>query len=219
MGLTNVILLSQAAGYSVTIILSLCVVIPMIMHEASFQGHCLLFTTGTFVSSDGSFDPQWGSGFYCGFTLFVGIISFIIALVQLVRMCIFLCKNTDGSFLSAFLDTVISIIMIILVITSAYFVTRGFSTWCSAITERFPQCEVSEVMQIRGCPDINPKGFFLEMGTVQFAIWTALVFWVMLFVLSARKVFVFHERENIIISMARERNRYAGPSYEYSYDE
>ena len=107
----------------------------------------------------------------------------------------------------------------ILVITSAYFVTRGFSAWCSAITARFPQCEVSEVMEVKGCPDIDLRGFFLEMGTVQFAIWTGLVFWVVLFVLAARKVFVFHERENIIISMARERMRYAGPSYDsYDYD-
>jgi hypothetical protein len=217
MGLTNVILLSQAAGYSVTIILSLCVVIPMIMHEASFQGHCLLFTKGSFISENGSFDPDWGSSFYCGFTTVVGFLSFFISLIQLVRICIFLCKSTESSFLAAFLDTVVALFMSLLVITSAYFVTRGFSTWCSAITERFPQCETSEVMEIKGCPDINPRGFFLEMGTVQFAIWTALVFWVVLFVLAARKVFVFHERENIIISMARERMRYAGPSYD-SYD-
>jgi len=87
------------------------------------------------------------------------------------------------------------------------------------MTERFPSCEVSEAMQVKGMPDLDASGFFLEMGTVQFAIWTSLVFWVMIFVLSSRKVFVFHERENIIISMARERMRYAGPSYDSYTDE
>lgn len=69
-------------------------------------------------------------------------------------------------------------------------------------------------MDIKDAPDIKTDGFFLEMQTVQFGIWTCLVSWVMLLVLSARKVFVYHERENIIVSMARERSRYPGPSYD-----
>lgn len=104
--------------------------------------------------------------------------------------------------------------MVILVVISAIFVTRGFSTFCSAVTERFPHCEVaSSELRIKG-EDIDASGFFLEMGTVQFGIWTSLVFWVTLFLLSARKVFVLHEKENIIIAMARERLRYDTPSYD-----
>ena len=59
--------------------------------------------------------------------------------------------------------------------------------------------------------DVSPIGFFIEMGSVQFGIWTSLVAWVLLLVLASRKLFVYHERENIIVSMARERQRYAGP--------
>lgn len=95
MALQNVRLLSQSAGYCVTIILSLCVAIPMIINEASFKGNCLLFTTGEFIAGDGSFDPEWGSNFYCGFTLFVGIASLTISFIQLVRMAAFLCQGTD----------------------------------------------------------------------------------------------------------------------------
>lgn len=95
MALDNLRLLSQSAGYCVTLILSLCVVIPMIMNEASFKGNCLLFTSGQFIAGDGLFDPKWGSNFYCGFTLFVGILSLLIAGLQLVRMSIFLYKGSD----------------------------------------------------------------------------------------------------------------------------
>jgi hypothetical protein len=65
------------------------------MNEASFQGHCLLFTSGEFIAGDGSFDPTWGSNFYCGFTLFAGITSLIVSFIQLVRISLFLCKGTD----------------------------------------------------------------------------------------------------------------------------
>ena len=95
MVLENARLLSQAAGYLVTVILSLCLLIPMVMNEANFKGHCLLFASGEFETRDGSFDAKWGSNFYCGFTLFVGIASLTTAFVQMVRMAIFLYKSTD----------------------------------------------------------------------------------------------------------------------------
>jgi hypothetical protein len=40
-----------------------------------------------------------------------------------------------------------------------------------------------------------------------------LVGWVLLLVLAARKLFVYHERENIIVSMARSRQQYTAPDY------
>jgi hypothetical protein len=118
-----------------------------------------------------------------------------------------------SSFLSAFLDTIVASIMCIFVTTSAIFVTKGLSQWCSTVTERFPSCEAASVMKIKDT-DIRVDGFFLEMQTAQFGIWTCLVTWVMLLVLAARKLFVYHERENIIVSMARERSRFSGPSYD-----
>lgn len=89
--------------------------------------------------------------------------------------------------------------------------TKGFSIWCSAVTERFASCQVSEAaMTIYELPDIITSHFFIEMGTVQFGIWTSLVLNVFLLALASRKVFVFHERANIAVSMAKERLRYSG---------
>ena len=69
-------------------------------------------------------------------------------------------------------------------------------------------------MKIKNMPDVDASGFYLEMQTALFGVWTCFVSWVMLLVLAARKLFVYHERENIIVSMARERSRYPAPSYE-----
>ena len=44
----------------------------------------------------------------------------------------------------------------------------------------------------------------------------SLVSWSLLVVLAGRKLFVYHERENIIVSMARERQRYTNSGYQQS---
>lgn len=72
-----------------------------------------------------------------------------------------------STFLSAFVDTVLAAVMTLLIVPSAVFVTRGFSTWCSAVSERFPSCEIATIMKISGEPEINPTGFFIIMGTAQ----------------------------------------------------
>lgn len=87
-----------------------------------------------------------------------------------------------SSFLSAFLDSIIAGIMVLFVVAAAIFVTRGFSQWCSSVTERFPSCGVASVMKIKDEPDIDAAGFFLEMQTAQFGIWTCLISWTMLLV-------------------------------------
>ncbi|RWS07455.1 transmembrane protein 179-like protein [Dinothrombium tinctorium] len=208
MGIGNMLLLSQCGGYSVAIILSLCVLIPMIFHVDHFRGHCLLYTTGDFIEEDGRFDPKWSCSVYCYLTMFIGLFSFICSLVQLVRMSIFISKGLDSSFLSAFGDVVLCVVFAISSLVNAILVSGGFSTWCSAVTQRFPSCETATVMKIGKDTHIDPSGFFIEIGAVQFGIWTLLVCWVLLLVLAGRKLFIYHERENIIISMARERQRY-----------
>lgn len=95
MAIANVLLLSQAAGYLVAFVLSMCAMVPMFMHEANFKGHCLLYTTGVFKSEDGKFEPIWSSSFYCGFTLVVSIFMVILSFVQFLRMSIFMSKRTD----------------------------------------------------------------------------------------------------------------------------
>ncbi|KAM7300126.1 uncharacterized protein ISCGN_020690 [Ixodes scapularis] len=107
MGLGNILLLTQATCYTLTLVLSVCTVVPTAVHVHNFAGRCLLYTTGTFDSDDGHFIARWASPFYCLFTLAVGGLMLVVSLVQLVRMSVFLYKGCDSSFLSAFLDSVV----------------------------------------------------------------------------------------------------------------
>ena len=96
---TNFILYIQLTGYCIAAILSLCVTIPMSMHQDNFkvshldnfdpniiflliQGHCLLFTTGEWRAEDGQFVVDWASQAYCNFTIFVGVVMFVISATQ-----------------------------------------------------------------------------------------------------------------------------------------
>ena len=108
---TNFILYIQLTGYCIAAILSLCITIPMSMHQDNFKGHCLLFTTGEWREKDGQFVVNWASQAYCNFTIFVGVVMFVISATQIYRISMFLYKNKDSSFFSAFVDVISSIFM------------------------------------------------------------------------------------------------------------
>lgn len=104
MALSNIVLLCQVAGYVVSMILSLCIVVPMSLHQDEFRlilnspviniyenlfffcrGHCLLFSTGVWKETDGQFNVNWASQAYCNYTIFVGLVLFLVSLVQIYR--------------------------------------------------------------------------------------------------------------------------------------
>ncbi|KAJ8970302.1 hypothetical protein NQ317_019339 [Molorchus minor] len=104
MALSNILLLSQIAGYVIAFILSLCIVVPMSLHQDDFKGHCLLFSTGEWQEADGQLKVDWASQCYCNYTIFVGVMLCIASVIQIYRLSVFLYKGTDSSFLSAFID-------------------------------------------------------------------------------------------------------------------
>ncbi|XP_067119994.1 transmembrane protein 179 [Centruroides vittatus] len=217
MGRGNFLLLSQTTGYVVAFILSLCLVVPLSINLDNFKEHCLLYTTGTF-QDDGNFKPEWASTSYCYYTMLVGIILLLTSIIQTIRMSVFLFRGIDSSFLSAFLDTVDNLLLTALSLIAAIIVTGGFKKWCDAVTERFASCDNASIMDIDKDDDIRTAGFYIQMGTVQFAIWSSWVCWVFLTVLSTCKLCRYHEQENVIVSMARERQRIisssnSGPLY------
>lgn len=110
MALSNIVLLSQIAGYVIASILSLCIIVPMSLHQdefrciffsldffikhvktllfGCFRGHCLLFSTGIWQETDGQFKVDWASQAYCNYTIFVGVILFLLSIIQIYRYCI-----------------------------------------------------------------------------------------------------------------------------------
>lgn len=207
MALSNILLLSQIAGYVIAFILSLCIVVPMSLHQDDFKGHCLLFSTGEWLEADGQLKVHWASQCYCNYTIFVGVMLCLVSIIQIYRLSIFLYKGTDSSFLSAFIDVLSGILLCGMTIIAALMITLGFMAWCKNMTERFPSCEIVAGQDIDRADEINTKHFYIQLGTAQFGVWGSFTTWVGLSVCALLKLCRYHQLENIRVSMYRERQR------------
>ncbi|KAK3922964.1 Transmembrane protein 179 [Frankliniella fusca] len=207
MALSNVLLLSQVAGYVIALILSLCITVPMSFHQDEFLGHCLLFSTGEWREIDGQLVVNWASQAYCNYSIFVGVILFLASAIQIYRMSVYLYKGTDSSFLSAFTDVVGSLALCAMCFVTAVLITLGFTVWCQNMTLRFPSCEVAAGNQFDKQDGINTSGFYFELGTAQFGAWASWTCWVGLSVFAVLKLVSQHQLRNLRVSMFRERQR------------
>ncbi|GLV40617.1 uncharacterized protein CBL_04419 [Carabus blaptoides fortunei] len=207
MALGNIVLLCQIAGYVIASILSLCIVVPMSLHQDEFRGHCLLFSTGVWEETNGQFNVDWASQAYCNYTIFVGLMLFIVSVVQIYRFSVYLYKGTDSSFLSAFIDCVSSMVLCGMTIIAALMITLGFAVWCQYMTLRFPSCDIAAGKAIDKQDGIDTIAFHIELGTAQFGVWGSFACWVGLSVFALLKLCRYHQLENIRVSMYRERQR------------
>ncbi|XP_072390256.1 transmembrane protein 179 [Diabrotica undecimpunctata] len=207
MALTNILLLSQIAGYVIAFILSLCIVVPMAWHQEDFKGHCLLFSTGDWQETDGQLNVHWASQSYCNYTIFVGVFLLLVSVIQIYRLSVFLYKGIDSSFFSAFIDVLMGILLGGMTIIAALMITLGFMAWCQNMTERFPSCELAAGQDIDHADKINTANFYIQMGTAQFGVWGSFATWVGLSVCALLKLCRYHQLENIRVSMYRERQR------------
>lgn len=85
MALSNILILSQIAGHIVILILSLCIVVPMLYHVSDFSRNCLLFSVGDWDENTGLFDVKWASKFYCNFTIVTGFFLMFVSAVEIYR--------------------------------------------------------------------------------------------------------------------------------------
>lgn len=203
----NAILFIQLGLYILALILSLIICVPMSMHQEQFKGHCLLFSTGTWRQADGQFVVDWASQAYCNFTIFVAVIMFTISATQIFRYCKFLYKGKDSSFLSAFIDVIVSGFMTIMVLLAGLFVTLGFKQWCGEMTRRFDFCSDATANDIDKAEMIDMSGFFVQLNTAQLGVWTAFSTWGGIITTSMLKLCRYHHQENLRVSMAKERKR------------
>lgn len=207
------LLVLLCAAYSVCIILGISFLISLSNHLYSFSNHCLLFSTGKY-EDNGEFSPDWATPSYCFFSLIVAGVSVVVAMIELVKTSVMLYKGTRETFAITFKMTFSALVMVWFILISGILISAGFAIWCNAVEERFSKgCEAAAASMTisNNTQNIIVKGFFADLETSQFSIWSSLVIWVFALTLSGRMLFVAHERANIRISMARERRRYNHP--------
>ncbi|XP_018012154.1 transmembrane protein 179 [Hyalella azteca] len=209
---SDTLTLVQVAGYVVAVIFGLCALVPTILHLIDFEGHCLLFTNGTWQASDGQFVADWGSQFYCDYNIFWSFFSVLIALTQLVIFAKNAKRNTSKGFLTVLGDLVVCTLVCILVFAGAVMTSVGYNRWCDAILQRFTECEdaASPTTGIDRKDGINTAHFYIHYGIIQFGAWSCWPTWVALSLFVLSRFISLHQDYVIRVSMARERARLCG---------
>ncbi len=69
---------------------------------------------------------DWASQGLCNYTIFVGVVLFVVSSIQVYRLSLLLYRGQDSSFISAFGDVLISSITSLLNIIAALLITLGF---------------------------------------------------------------------------------------------
>lgn len=150
---------------------------------------------------------EWASKAYCRYTVVVGVILLLVSATQIYRLSSYMYKGEDSTFLSAFIDVIVSINLAAVTLVAAIIITLGFMTWCDCMTKRFPSCELAAGNDIDRKDQIDTTGFHIELGAAQFGAWSSLSIWVGLSVFAVLKLCRYHQLENMKVSMYRERQK------------
>ncbi|XP_062595480.1 transmembrane protein 179-like [Saccostrea cucullata] len=215
MGMGNVLLLSQVIAFLVSFLGSFFIFIPVSINLQEFDGNCLLGAKGTWnYSSDVKsvilMNIEWGLYSDCGFSVFVGVIIMIISVFYIIWQSVYLFKNTDSSWLDAFVTCIVCITVCLLLFICALVLSVGYNTWCHTLTGRkspYLKCEDTEMNVFITDSNIYTKNMFAEFNMAQFGAWLCWICWLVLSVLSVIKVYHYHKKEAFLSSMTRERQR------------
>ncbi|XP_022330851.2 transmembrane protein 179-like [Crassostrea virginica] len=213
MGVGNVLLLSQVIAFLVSFLGSFFIFIPVSLNLQEFDGHCLLGAKGTWNFSGPTVmltDIKWGLHSDCGFAVFIGVVVMIISVLFIIWQSVYLFKNTDSSWLDAFVTCLICIIMCLLLFICSLILSVGYNRWCRTLTGKyspFSRCEDTEMNEFITDSNIYTRNMFSELNMAQFGSWLCWICWLVLSVLSLIKVYHYHKKEAFLSSMNRERQR------------
>ncbi|KAL4238558.1 hypothetical protein ACF0H5_003265 [Mactra antiquata] len=212
MGIGNLYLLSQLTALVLSFILSFFVFIPVSVNHNEFKGHCLLYANGDWNKNTSQLSSvDWGPGSACNYSIFVGIVSMLLSLFYTVFFAIYLARQTDSSWLEAFITTIVTVAMTIMMFASAANVSVGFKHWCDVVTStdsNIASCELADFIDFyEDIGNIDASGFYTEMKLAEFGSWTSFLCWLFLSTTSVIKLIKFQQHESFMTSVNRERER------------
>ncbi|XP_060577118.1 transmembrane protein 179-like [Ruditapes philippinarum] len=211
MGVGNFFLLSQLTAFILSFILSFFIFIPMSINLKEFSGNCLLHATGRWENDSQVGSVDWGPNSACNFSVFMGIIIMMLTLFYGILYFLYLARDSDSSWLEAFITTIVAIVVTLMLFASAVTVSVGLKTWCDFLTGSSSQivsCDLAEFIPFtRELAGINSSNFYSEMKMVEFGSWTSFLCWLFLAITSVVKIIKFQQHETFMSSMNRERQR------------
>ncbi|KAK0143326.1 Transmembrane protein 179 [Merluccius polli] len=247
MALDNLIF-AQCILYFLAFVFGFIAVVPLSENTEDFRGKCLLFTRGVWqnenitVSKQRFVVEEWAADTSCSFGTAAAIASLVLSAVQAWRLLFLLCKGHDDSIFNAFLNLLISSLVVFTVFLSSTIITVGFNLWCDSITEggSMPSryintssiavciivcvCIPKHLLQcIAGfsCEDLqdsdlelglNNSAFYDQFAIAQFGLWAAWLTWLGIAVLAFLKVYHNYRQQDLLDSLIHEKDLLLGRS-------
>ncbi|XP_037342566.2 transmembrane protein 179 [Pungitius pungitius] len=212
MALDNLIF-GQCILYFLAFVFGFIAVVPLSENAEDFGGKCLLFTRGMWqnenitVSKQRFIVEEWGTESSCSFITFVGISSLILSAVQAWRLLFFLCKGHDDSIFNAFLNLLISSVVVFTVFLSSTIVSVGFNMWCDSVTEGGTMPSSCEDLQDTDLElGLDNSAFYDQFAIAQFGLWAAWLTWLGIAVMAFLKVYHNYREEDLLDSLIHEKD-------------
>ncbi|XP_006839553.1 PREDICTED: transmembrane protein 179 [Chrysochloris asiatica] len=209
----NNFLLAQCACYFLAFLFSFVVVVPLSENGHDFRGRCLLFTEGMWLSANMTVQErerftvhEWGPPAACRFSMLASLLSLLLAAAHAWRTLFFLCKGHEDSFFYAFLNLLVSALVVFLVFIASTIVSVGFTMWCDVITEKgtLPHsCE--ELQDIDLELNVDNSAFYDQFAIAQFGLWASWLAWLAITVMAFLRVYYNYRQEDLLDSLVHEK--------------
>ncbi|XP_063803502.1 transmembrane protein 179 [Pseudophryne corroboree] len=218
MAISN-LLFAQCTLYFLAFLFSFIAVVPLSENSADFHGRCLLFTEGVWLSGNITLErehftvEEWGPESACRFSVLTGVLSLLASAVQAWRSVFLLCKGYEDSFFYAFLNLLISSLVVFVTFIASTIVSVGFNMWCDAITEKGSMPNSCEELQDKDLElNLESSSFYDQFAIAQFGLWAAWLSWLGITTLAFLKVYYNYRQEDLLDSLIQEKELLIGKS-------
>ncbi|KAG8445681.1 hypothetical protein GDO86_010454 [Hymenochirus boettgeri] len=215
----NNFLFAQCVLYFLAFLFSFIAFVPLTENSNDFNGKCLLFTEGMWLSINVTAErdrftvEEWGPQSACRFSVLTAILSLLAAAVQAWRSLFFLCKGHEDSFFYAFLNLLASSIVVFVIFIASTIVSVGFNMWCDAITEKGSLPASCEELQDRDLElNLENSSFYDQFAIAQFGLWAAWLSWLGVTILAFLKVYHNYRQEDLLDNLIQEKELLIGKS-------
>ncbi|PAA57402.1 hypothetical protein BOX15_Mlig027973g2 [Macrostomum lignano] len=227
MALGDLFQIGKAGLQSALIVSSLCIIVPMAISVADFNGHCPLFSRAHWsANATGPYDHhflvvnEWGLQSHCTFGVFIGCAQLLVSLFYAFFIGVHLYLQREASFLTVFFGVQVSSFFTISLAMEAAIVTGGLFQWCLLMSDVFEYgCEQAQFGDVlSNYPDINSGRFLFTFGAAKIGLWFSFLVWFLDLLLMLLQLLRLHRRERLLVSLRREarmlRNRlHRDPDY------
>ncbi|KAK1792971.1 hypothetical protein P4O66_001685 [Electrophorus voltai] len=119
----------------------------------------------------------------------------------------------SSSVFNAFLNLLLSSLMVFAVFLSSTIVSVGFSLWCDAITEGGNMPSSCEDLQDTDLElGLDNSAFYDQFAIAQFGLWAAWLTWLGITIMAFLKVYHNYRQEDLLDSLIHEKQLLLGSS-------